>query len=77
MNLLDNLQPDDFINGGNFNQAEVIIDQVCKALLGAVVKGQDADEFIQKAVANFLRDDSVALSKVTNLFQVYLKMKLL
>jgi hypothetical protein len=72
-NFLDNLQPDDFRNGGSFNQAEFIIDELNKALRKAVVKGENADEFIKKAVGHLFREGSAAAGQAVELAKVYLQ----
>ena len=72
-NFLDNLQPDDFRNGGSFNQAEFIIDELNKALHKVVCNGGNADEFIKKAVGNLFREGSAAAGQAAALAKVYLQ----
>lgn len=71
-NFLDNLQPDDFRNGGSFNQAEIIIDSLSEALKRAVASKEDPQKFIQKAVSNLFRDGSLAQQKAAELLNIYL-----
>lgn len=73
--FLDNLQPDDFRNGGSFNQAETIIDQLNNALHQAVISKKDPEEFINKAVSNLFREDSLARDGAIKLFRGYLKIR--
>ncbi len=63
MELLDSLQPDDFRNGGSFNQAELIIDELCQAALGK----ENPREFIEKAATHLFRENSSVVIKVVNL----------
>ncbi len=74
--FLDSLQPSDFRNGGSFNQAEYIIDELNKAYFLATQKKENADEFIKKAVNNLFRNDSLAAQKAINLAKIYLEMQL-
>lgn len=76
MDFLDSLQPNDFRNGGSFNQAEIIIDKLNESLLKAVINKKDGNDFINKAVNNLFRNDSPAIEKAINLSKTYLKMKL-
>ena len=71
--FLDNLQPDDFRNGGSFNQAEFIIDELHKALHKAVINHENADEFIKKAAQHLFREGSPAVNQAIALAQVYLQ----
>ncbi len=71
--FLDNLQPDDFRNGGSFNQAEIIVDQLNKSLHQAVQRNEDPEEFIRKAVTHLFRENSPAIEKAINLSKIYLK----
>lgn len=75
MDFLDSLQPDDFRNGGSFNQAESIIDQLNKALHRAVLNKENPEEFIKKAVTHLFRADSPAVAKAIKLSGLYLKTK--
>ncbi|MBU6141092.1 MAG: hypothetical protein KGP29_06035 [Proteobacteria bacterium] len=63
MELLDSLQPDDFRNGGSFNQAELIIDELFLAASGK----ENPKEFIEKAASHLFRENSSAVIKVVNL----------
>jgi len=74
-NFLDSLQPDDFRNGGSFNQAEIIIDELNKALYRAVLNKENAEEFITKAVTHLFREGSPAVAKAINLSHSFLKTK--
>ncbi len=71
--FLDNLQPDDFRNGGSFNQAEIIIDQLNKAIYRASLNQENAEEFIKKAVMHLFREGSPAVEKAVNLARIYLR----
>lgn len=75
MDFLDNLQPDDFRNGGSFNQAETIIDELNKATYRAAINKENPAEFIKKAVTHLFREDSPAATRAINLSNVYLEMK--
>ncbi len=75
INFLDNLRPDDFRNGGSFNQAEFIIDELNKALYRAVLNKENPTEFITKAVTNLFRENSLAVAQAIKLAQLYLKEK--
>ena len=69
--FLDNLQPDDFRNGGSFNQAEAIIDQLNEAAHKALQNGENSEEFIRKAASHLFREDSAAIEKIINLSKAY------
>ena len=69
--FLDSLQPDDFRNGGSFNQAGIIIDQLNKALHRAALNQENKEEFIKKAVTHLFRENSPAAAKAINLFRMY------
>lgn len=73
--FLDNLQPNDFRNGGSFNQAEIIIDELNKALHKAVLKEENAEEFITKALAHLFRTNSPAIPKAISLSRSYIEMR--
>ncbi len=75
MEFLDNLQPDDFRNGGSFNQANDIIERLNKALYRAALNQENAAEFITKAMTHLFRENSPAVAKAINLAQVYLESK--
>jgi hypothetical protein len=70
--FLDSLQPDDFRNGGSFNQAEIIIDQLYEALHRAVLNQENPKEFIKKAVTHLFRENSPAVAKAISLSEMYL-----
>ena len=74
IDFLDSLQPDDFRNGGSFNQAEQIIDQLHKALLNHAKKQENTEEFITKAVNHLFRNNSPAIEKAINLSKIYLEL---
>ncbi len=74
--FLDNLQPDDFRNGGSFNQAETIIDELNKALHRAALNQENPEEFIKKAVTHLFRENSPAVAKAISLSRSYLQTKL-
>lgn len=76
MDFLDNLQPNDFRNGGSFNQAEIIIEQLNKSLHQAVLKQENSEDFIKKAVTHLFRADSPAVAQALELSKTYLEMKL-
>ena len=63
MEFLDSLQPDDFRNGGSFNQAELIIDELCEA----ASHKENPQEFIEKAATHLFRENSSAVAKLINL----------
>ncbi len=73
--FLDSLQPDDFRNGGSFNQAEMIIEELHKALHQAVLNHKNPQEFITKAVSHLFRENSPAVEKAISLSNLYLEMK--
>lgn len=73
--FLDNLQPDDFRNGGSFNQAGSIIEQLHKSLHQAIKNNEDTSNFMQKAAENLFRTESPAVEKLIKLSNSYLKMK--
>jgi hypothetical protein len=72
--FLDSLQPDDFRNGGSFNQAELIIDQINKALLSAKCNQKNSRESIKKAISHLFRENSPAAEKAIALSEIYLEM---
>ena len=76
MDFLDNLQPNDFRNAGSFNQAEIIIDELNKALYRATINKENSAEFIKKAATHLFREDSPAIAKIINLANTYLKTKI-
>lgn len=63
MEFLDSLQPDDFRNGGSFNQAELIIDELCKA----ASHKENPQEFIEKAAMHLFRENSSVVVKIVSL----------
>lgn len=63
MEFLDSLQPNDFRNGSSFNQAELIIDELNKSLIGK----ENPEEFLRKAVSHLFRQDSPAVEKAMDL----------
>lgn len=71
--FLDELQPDDFRNGGSFNQAEQILDQLNQALLSHAIKNENPEEFIKKAVSHLFREGSPMVEKAIRLSQSYLE----
>ncbi len=73
--FLDSLQPDDFRNGGSFNQAEIIIDELNEALYRAVLNKKNPEEFITKAVTHLFRENSSAVEKAINLSRSFLEIK--
>jgi|LauGreStaDraftv2_3_1035109.scaffolds.fasta_scaffold454784_2 hypothetical protein len=75
IDFLDSLQPDDFRNGGSFNQAEIIIDQLNSALYKAAISNVNKDEFITKAVTHLFRENSAAVKKAIDLATLYLEMR--
>lgn len=72
MDFLDSLQPDDFRNAASFNQADIIIDEINKALCLAVAKKEDPLEFITKAAKTLFRENSPAIVQLIKLSQFYL-----
>ena len=75
IDFLDNLQPDDFRNGGSFNQAEIIIEELNKALYRAALNKENTTDFMTKAAKNLFRENSPAVEKVINLANIYLAMR--
>lgn len=75
MAFLDNLQPDDFRNGGSFNDASGIIEQINKAYYKSFINDEGFEEFLKKALGNLFRENSDAINKAINLANSYLKMK--
>jgi hypothetical protein len=80
--FLDSLQPDDFRNGGSFNQAEQIIDQLNQALYSANKNSnaenfdrKKAEEYINKAASHLFREGSPAVKKTVDLALSFLEMK--
>jgi hypothetical protein len=67
MDFLDNLQPDDFRNPSNFNQAETIIDNINKAYYKSIINKSNAQDFIEKAVNNLFRENSAIAKKAIKL----------
>lgn len=74
--FLDSLQPDDFRNGGSFNQAELIIDELNKNTHRTYLNKENHEEFIKKATSHLFRENSAAAQKAITLANSYLKMKL-
>jgi hypothetical protein len=72
--FLDHLSPDDFRNGGSFNQAEEIIERLNQQLYKLVQQNGNPDEFIKKALNHLFRDGSEAAEKAINLSRIYLQM---
>ena len=68
--FLDNLQPDDFRNGGSFNQAEIIIDELLHRI---AINKQDAEGFMRKASTHLFREGSPAVEKAIELAKCYLQ----
>lgn len=75
MDFLDSLQPDDFRNGGSFNQAEIIFEQLNKSAYQAFLNQEDSEEFIKKAAIHLFREGSLAVEKLLNLTRIYLEIK--
>lgn len=75
-NFLDELKPTDFRNGGSFNQAEIIIDQLNDSLYKAVISKKNSEGFVKKAVEHLFRQDCAAVEKAIRLSQIYLEIKL-
>jgi hypothetical protein len=67
MEFLDSLQPDDFRNGGSFNQAEIIIDE----LIEAAITKQNPQEFMAKALSHLFRENSAAVKKAIEFAEIY------
>lgn len=67
--FLDSLLPDDFRNAATFNQAEFIIDQLNKSVIGK----KNPDEFIKKAITHLFREGSPAVDKAVNLYKTYIE----
>ena len=71
--FLDRLQPCDLRNSDSFNQAGEIIDKINESCKRKSLNQIETEKFIQKAAANFLREDSALLKEFTNLSKIYLK----
>jgi len=69
--FLDSLQPDDFRNGGSFNQAEIIFDELNRAFFQAVINQKNPEEFIAKALRHLFRENSPAIAKAISLANAY------
>lgn len=69
MDFLDSLQPDDFRKGASFNQSEIIIDQLNKAIQRMVSNKENPEIFIKKAVANLFREDSSVAKKAIDFLE--------
>lgn len=76
MDFLDSLQPDDFRNGGTFNQSEKIIDELNEAFYNAALNKKNPTDFIKKAAHNLFRENSTAAEKLIKLSQTYLEMRM-
>ena len=76
MAFLDSLEPNDFRNGGSFNQAEIIIDNLHKALHRAILNQENPEKFIHKALTNLFRENSPAIIKANSLAKIYLEIKI-
>lgn len=63
LEFLDTLKPDDFRNGGSFNQAEEIIDE----LLQAAMTKKNPQEFIIKAASHLFRENSMVTQRLIKL----------
>jgi len=74
--FLDSLQPDDFRNGGSFNQVESIIDNLNDQFYRNFLDKKNHEEFIEKAVKNLFRENSLVAQKAVDLAKAYLDMKL-
>ena len=73
--FLDGLQPDDLRNGGSFNQAEIIFDELNHAFLQATINQKNPQEFIAKALNHLFRENSPAIAKAISLANAYVAMK--
>jgi hypothetical protein len=73
--FLDSLQPDDLRNGGSFNQAEIIFDELNNAFLQATINQKNPQEFIAKALNHLFRENSPAIAKAISLANSYVAMK--
>lgn len=69
--FLDSLQPDDFRNGGSFNQLEMIFDELNEAFLQATINKKNPEEFIAKALRHLFRENSSAIAKAIDLANSY------
>ena len=76
MDFLDELQPDDFRNGGSFNQADMIMDELAKAALKHALKQENSEEFISKAVSHLFRENSPAVKKAIALLNAFIEIEL-
>ncbi|MFT6259259.1 MAG: hypothetical protein ACJA0S_001247 [Rickettsiales bacterium] len=71
--FLDNLSPDDLINGENFNLVEEIIERINQAYFQHYLRQDNHQEFIQKAFGNLFRQNSLITIKAINLAEIYLE----
>ncbi|MFT6077635.1 MAG: hypothetical protein ACJA02_001121 [Myxococcota bacterium] len=72
MDFLDNLSPDDLVNGENFNQIEDIIDKINQNYHGSFLRNEDHHKFIKKAFENLFRQNSLVIAKAIDLAEIYL-----
>jgi hypothetical protein len=73
--FLDSLQPDDLRNGGSFNCAEIIFDELNSAYFQAVINQKNPQEFISKALSHLFRENSPAIAKAISLANAYVAMQ--
>jgi hypothetical protein len=73
--FLDNLSPDDLINGENFNLVEDIIEKINQAYFQHFLRHEDHQEFIKKAFKNLFRPNSLTTKKAIDLAEIYLDEK--
>lgn len=71
--FLDSLQPDDLRNGGSFNQAEIIFDELNHAFFQATINQKNPEEFITKALRHLFRENSPAIEKAIKLANTYVR----
>ncbi len=74
VSFLDDLHPNDFRNGASFNQAELIVETLNKAMYSSFLKKENPEEFIKKAALNLFRQDSPAIAKLMKLSRCYLEL---
>ncbi|MFT6332398.1 MAG: hypothetical protein ACJAW3_000733 [Lentimonas sp.] len=73
--FLDEVLPDDLINGENFNQLGEIIDKINASYMNHKINQTNSDEFIKKATKSLFREDSSAIKKLINLVNIFADIK--
>jgi hypothetical protein len=71
--FLDSLHPDDLRNAGSFNKIGEILDVINEEFYQAVIKKDNPEEFINKAMGGIFRKNSIARNKAIDLAKIYSK----